>query len=170
MIDDMAKVINAENARLYFTISVEQLMVKMIPVDVLIERLQKLKSVISHNTSLYSIIDEILHEFDIMPQGDKGDESKLAEKYEIINTIAHKEGGMLELLLADIKKMRIADYDTFPSVPHIHEQDSGRKLDIYTGYFTDGTHLSIKDFIDLWNNPMFIKRLSKNRPAITTKR
>lgn len=163
----MAKEINAENARLHFTISVEQLMVKMIPVDVLIERLQKLESVISHNTSLYSIIDEILHEFDIMPQSDKGDESKLAEKYEIINTIAHKEGGMLELLIG---KMIISDNDKLPSVPHIHEKDSERKLDIYTGYFTDGTHLSKKDFIELWNNPEFIKKISKNRNAITTKK
>ena len=163
----MAKVINAENARLHFTISVEQLMVKMIPVDVLIERLQKLESVISHNTSLYSIIDEILHEFDIMPQSDKGDESKLAEKYEIINTIAHKEGGMLELLIG---KMIISDNDKLPSVPHIHEKDSERKLDIYTGYFTDGTHLSKKDFIELWNNPEFIKKISKNQNAITTKK
>lgn len=167
MIDNMAKVINAENARLHFTISVEQLMVKMIPVDVLIERLQKLESVISHNTSLYSIIDEILHEFDIMPQSDKGDESKLAEKYEIINTIAHKEGGMLELLIG---KMIISDNDKLPSVPHIHEKDSERKLDIYTGYFTDGTHLSKKDFIELWNNPEFIKKISKNQNAITTKK
>ena len=122
----MPKVIIAKNARLYFTICVKQLMVKMIPVDVLIERLLKLKSVISYNTPLYSIIDEILCEFDIMPQNDKGDESKLAEKYEIVNTIAHKEGGMLELLrLAD---MKIGDYDTFPSVPHIHEQEKKRKL------------------------------------------
>ena len=164
----MPKVIIAKNARLYFTICVKQLMVKMIPVDVLIERLLKLKSVISYNTPLYSIIDEILCEFDIMPQNDKGDESKLAEKYELVNTIAHKEGGMLELLrLAD---MKIGDYDTFPSVPHIHEQEKKRKLNIYTGYFTDGTHLSKKDFIVLWNNPEFIKKISKNSNAITTKR
>lgn len=164
----MAKVIIAENARLYFTICIRQLMVNMIPVDVLIGRLQKLKSVISYNTPLYSIINEILHEFDIMPQSNKGDESKLAENYEVINTIAHKEGGMLELL--NFTDMKIGDYDTFPSVPHIHEQESGRKLDIYTGYFTDGTHLSKKDFIELWNNPEFIKKISKNRNAITTKR
>lgn len=168
MIDDMAKVIIAENARLYFTICIEQLMAKMIPVDVLLERLQKLKSVISHNTSLYSIIVEILHEFETIPKSDTGDESKLAEKYDVVNTIAHKEGGMLELLR--LSDMKIGDYDIFPSVPHIHETDKKRKLDIYTGYFTDGTHLPIKDFIDLWNNPIFIKRLTKNRPAITTRR
>ena len=164
----MAKVIKAENARLYFTICIKQLMVKMIPVDVLIERLQKLKSVISYNTTLYSIVDEILHEFDIMPQSDYGDESKLAEKYEVINAIANQEGGTFKLL--HCIDMKIGDYDTFPSVPHIHEQESGRKLDIYIGYFTDGSHLSKKDFVDLWNNPKFIKKISKNSNAITTKR
>lgn len=146
-------------------------MVKMIPAEVFLERLQVLKSVISHTTPLYKIIDEISSEFDSMPEKDRGDESKLTEKYDVIDAIAHKEGGMLELLhLIDIKGMRIGDSDAFPSVPHIHEQDSNRKLDIYTGRFTDGTHLSKKDFVDLWNNKAFIQKLSKNRPAITTKR
>lgn len=167
----MAKVIKAENARLYFTICVTQLMVRMIPAEVFLERLQVLKSVISHTTALYEIIDEILREFESMPERNREDESKLAEKYEVVDNIAHIEGGMLELLhLIDIKGMRIGDSDTFPSVPHIHEQDSKRKLDIYTGRFTDGTHLSEKDLVDLWNDEKFIKRLSKNRPAITTKR
>lgn len=163
----MSKVILAENARLFFTICVKQLLVKMIPAEVFIERLQVLKSVISHTTPLYKIIDEILRESDSMPEKDWGDESKLAEKYEVIGTIAHKEGGMLELLIGD---MRIGDSDTFPSVPHIHEQNSNRKLDIYTGLFTDGTHLSKKDLIALWNDKGFIQKLSKNRLAITTKR
>lgn len=169
--NDMSKVILAENARLYFTICVKQLMVRMIPTEVFIERLRVLKSVISHATPLYKIIDEILSEFDSMPEKDRGDESKLAEKHEVVDAIAHKEGGMLELLhLVDIKGMRIGDNDTFPSVPHIHEQDSNRKLDIYTGYFTDGTHLPKKDLVDLWNDKAFIQKLSKNRPAVTTKR
>lgn len=163
----MAKVILADNARLFFTICVKQLLVRMIPVEVFIERLWVLKSVISHTTPLYKIIDEILSEFDSMPEKDRGDESKLAEKYDVIDAIAHKEGGMLELLIG---YMRIGDYDTFPSVPHIHEQDSNRKLDIYTGRFTDGTHLSKKDLADLWNDVKFIKKLSKNRETITTKR
>ncbi len=167
----MAKVIKAENARLYFTICVTQLLVRMIPAEVFIERLQVLKSVISHTTALYEIIDEILREFDSMPEKDRGDESKLAEKYDVIDNIANREGGMLELLhLIDIKGMKIGDSDIFPSVPHIHEQDGNRKLDIYTGRFTDGTHLSEKDLVDLWNNKAFIQKLSKNRPAITTKR
>lgn len=167
----MAKVIKAENARLYFTICVTQLLVRMIPAEVFIERLQVLKSVISHTTALYEIIDGILREFDSMPEKDRGDESKLAEKYDVIDNIAHREGGMLELLhLIDIKGMKIGDSDIFPSVPHIHEQDGNRKLDIYTGRFTDGTHLSEKDLVDLWNNKAFIQKLSKNRPAITTKR
>ena len=167
----MAKVIKAENARLYFTICVTQLLVRMIPAEVFLERLQVLKSVISHTTALYEIIDEILREFDSMPEKDRGDESKLAEKYDVIDNIANREGGMLELLhLIDIKGMKIGDSDIFPSVPHIHEQDGNRKLDIYTGRFTDGTHLSEKDLVDLWNNKAFIQKLSKNRPAITTKR
>lgn len=167
----MAKVITAENARLFFTICEKQLLVRMIPGEVFIERLQVLKSMILHTTALYKIIDGIMKEFDGMPVKDRGDESKLAEKYDVIDAIAHKEGGMLELLhLIDIKGMRIGDSDIFPSVPHIHEQDSNRKLDIYTGRFTDGTHLSKKDFVDLWNNKAFIQKLSKNRPAITTKR
>lgn len=163
----MAKVITAENSRLYFTICVKQLMVRMIPTEVFIERLQVLKSVISHTTPLYKIIDEILREFDSISEKDRGDESKLAEKHEVVDAIAHKEGGMLELLIGD---MRIGDSDTFPSVPHIHEQDSNRKLDVYTGCFTDGTHLSKKGLVDLWNDKAFIQKLSKNRLAITTKR
>lgn len=171
MIDDMAKVILTDNARLFFTICVKQLLVRMIPAEVFIERLQVLKSMISHTTQLYKIIDEILSEFDNIPEKDRGDESKLAEKYDIINNIAHKEGGMLELLhLVETKGMRIGDSDTFPSVPHIHEQDSNRKLDIYTGRFTDGTHLSKKDLVDLWNNKAFIQKLSKNRSTITSQR
>ena len=167
----MAKVIKAENARLFFTICVKQLLVRMIPAEVFLERLQVLKSVISPTTTLYKIIEEILSEFDSMPEKDRGDESKLAEKYDVVDAIAHKEGGMLELLhLIDIKGMRIGDSDTFPSVPHIHEQDSNRKLDVYTGRFTDGTHLTEKDLVDLWNNKAFIQKLFKNRPAITTKR
>ena len=167
----MAKVIKAENARLYFTICVTQLLVRMIPAEVFLERLQVLKSMISPATALYKIIDEILKEFNGMPMKDRGDESKLTEKYDVVDAIAHREGGMLELLhLIDIKGMKIGDSDIFPSVPHIHEQDGNRKLDIYTGRFTDGTHLSKKDFVDLWNNKAFIQKLSKNRPAITTKR
>ena len=165
--NNMAKVIKAENARQFFTICVKQLLVRMIPAEVFIERLPVLKSMISPTTTLYKIIDEILREFDSMPEKDRGDESKLTEKYEVIDNIAHKEGGMLELLIGN---MRIGDSDTFPSVPHIHEQDSKRKLDIYTGRFTDGTHLSEKDLIDLWNDKKFIKKLSKNRETITTKR
>lgn len=167
----MAKVITAENARLFFTICEKQLLVRMIPAGVFLERLQVLKSMISPATALYKIIEGIMKEFDGMPVKDRGDESKLAEKYDVIDAIAHKEGGMLELLhLIDIKGMRIGDSDTFPSVPHIHEQDSNRKLDIYTGRFTDGTHLSEKDLVDIWNDKKFIKKLSKNREAITTKR
>ena len=167
----MAKVITAENARLFFTICEKQLLVRMIPAEVFLERLQVLKSMISPATSLYKIINEILKEFAGMPVKDRGDESKLTEKYDVIDAIAHREGGMLELLhLVDIKGMRIGDSDTFPSVPHIHEQGSKRKLDIYTGRFTDGTHLSEKDLVDLWNDEKFIKKLSKNRETITTKR
>lgn len=167
----MAKVILANNARLFFTICVQQLLVRMIPAEVFLERLRGLKSVISHTTPLYKIIDEILREFDAMPEKDRGDESKLAEKYDVIDNIAHREGGMLELLhLIDTKGMRIGDSDTFPSVPHIHEQNSNRKLDIYTGLFTDGTHLSKKDLIALWNDKGFIQKLSKNRLAITTRK
>lgn len=163
----MAKVITAENARLFFTICVKQLLVRMIPAEVFIERLSVLKSVISHTTAIYEIINEILKEFDSMPEKDGGEESKLSEKYEVVDIIAHKEGGMLELLIGD---MRIGDYDTFPSVPHIHEQNSNRKLDIYTGVFTDGMLLSKKDFVALWNDKKFIQKLSKNCSAITTKR
>lgn len=167
----MAKVIKAENARQFFTICVKQLLIRMIPAEVFLERLHVLKSVISPATALYKIINEILSEFDNIPEKDRGDESKLTEKYEVVDVIAHKEGGMLELLhLVDIKGMRIGDSDIFPSVPHIHEQDSNRKLDIYTGRFTDGTHLSKKDLVDLWNDEEFIKKLSKNRETITTKR
>ena len=167
----MAKVILADNARLFFTICIKQLLVRMIPAEVFLERLQVLKSMISPATALYKIIDEILKEFNGMPMKDRGDESNLTEKYDVVDAIAHREGGMLELLnLIDIKGMRIGDSDTFPSVPHIHEQDSERKLDIYTGRFTDGTHLSEKNLVDLWNNEKFIKKLFKNRETITTKR
>lgn len=149
----MAKVIKAENARLFFTICVKQLLVRMIPAEVFIERLQVLKSVISHTTLLYTIIKDILSEFECMPKKyDMGDISKLDEKYDVIDNLAHNEGGMLELLIGD---MRVGDSDRFPSVPHIHERDSMRKLDIYTGLFTDGTYLSKKDLVALWNDNDF---------------
>lgn len=96
-----------------------------------------------------------------------GDISKLDEKYDVIDNLAHNEGGMLELLIGD---MRVGDSDRFPSVPHIHERDSMRKLDIYTGLFTDGTYLSKKDLVALWNDNEFIQKLSKNLIAVTTKR
>lgn len=58
------------------------------------------------------------------------------------------------------------DQDDLPSVPHLHFSEIRCKMDVYTGIFTDGTMLSDKEFVALWNNEEFFNKLYKNRLSL----
>lgn len=158
------KTIKSENARLYFTLVHNQFMNGMIPHNVYIQRLVKLKDLIAKQTALYQILQEILSTIPIEQFVDRKERQKhlLGKSYKIICDIANRDGGLLEFKTT----FKVADNDKFPSCPHIHDYENHCKIDVFTGIATDGTQLSNKDLVNLWNDTEFIKKIKKNRKTL----
>ena len=158
------KTIKSDNARLYFTLVHNQFLNGMIPSDVYIERLVKLKSLIAKQTALYRILQDILSTIPTEQFSKSKDRQPcfLGNQWEIIYDIANREDGLLKFTT----NFRVADNDKFPSCPHIHDDENHRKIDVFTGICNDDTQLSDKDLVDLWNDAKFIKKIKKNRKAL----
>lgn len=158
------KTIKSENARLYFTLVHNQFLNGMIPYNVYMERLVKLKSLIAKQTALYRILQDILSTIPTEQFSKIKDRQPcfLGNQWEIICDIANRKDGLLKFTT----NFRVADNDRFPSCPHIHDDENHRKIDVFTGICADGTQLSDKDLVDLWNDVEFIKKIKKNRKAL----
>lgn len=148
-----------DSARLYFTLSHNQLINNVIPIDVYLERLKKLKSLISPSTALYGIIGDILEILDKDAIANKRDIDW--ETHRISNS-ANANDGILQL----IQICKVSDNDPFPSIPHIHDTEQNLKIDVYTGKCSNGDILTKKELIELWENESFIRKLKNNRETI----
>lgn len=164
----MKRYISIENARLYFTISHNQFVNGRIPAKVYFERLEKLSFLISKSSALYQILKDILSTPNDQQKvcTNKQNAVQLGGNYQVICDLAQQKGGVIKFIKPD--DIRITDPDPLPSLPHIHDFANHRKIDVYTGKGTDGSKISHKELIALWNNPDFIERIKKNRTTIET--
>lgn len=160
----MAKIIKSKNAQLFFTLSHGQFANGKITRYTYVNRLRRLVKHIDQRSSLYAVICDIIwfsEELPIYPLAKYDKSFTLDEGYKIIMERVRMSGQLMEF--KQIGNMRIADTDDLPSIPHIHLRNSNEKIDIYTGICTDDTALSDKDFVNLWNDEEFFKKLYSNR-------
>lgn len=160
------KTIKAENARVYFTVTHKQFTNNKIPARVYFDRLYRLRSIIAANSTLYKILNDILK----IPNKqqrmsmDRNNRRTLLGKYELICQMEELNNA----LLYSTNRITISDKDNLPSVPHIHDYDNNRKIDIYTGSCTDGSYLSDEELVSIWNDEAIIKKIMKNRKVLET--
>ena len=151
-----------KNAQVYFVLSLNQMLSGLIPARVLCDRLRKLRSLIAQNSALYHAIGELLPCAELwidrgISQEDKAQLDALAKKESVLMCFLRKHA------------FRVADPDIFPFVPHIHDNFYG-KLDVFTGYWTNGGRLPDKEFADLWNDEKFVKKIKAHMADLSVRK
>jgi hypothetical protein len=153
----MSKKIYAENAKLYLAITIAQYNSGLIDRQEYCMRLDTLRKLTHPNSD----INKNLHELE-----------ELQPREADVNI----EGGSiyiglpLDRTLLFFQRMRIYDQDPSPSFPHIHDNESNRRVNIFTGACDDGTYISPNNLANMWNDQQFIKRIRKNLWTIMLKR
>lgn len=164
----MAKIIKNRSAQLFFTLTHNQFVNGKITKRTYLMRLEKLLNYISRSSTLHTVIADILAmDFEIRPLAKYRKNGMLEEKYDVLMEKVSASGQLIEFkVLGKNANFHPGDQDNLPSVPHLHFSELNCKMDVYTGFFTDNTMLSDKEFVALWNNEDFFNKLYKNRLSL----
>ena len=153
----MSKKIYSKNAKLHLIITIAQYNSGLIDRQEYGRRLETLRRLTHPNSEIH----KSLHELEELQQGEAVLNDENGDIY-----IELPSDRVLQFLL---KMPRICDQDPLPSFPHSHDEESNRKVNIYTGVYDDGSRMSLNDLANLWNDPEFIKKIKKNIYTIMLK-
>lgn len=164
----MAKLIKNRSAQLFFTLTHSQFVNGRITKGTYFERLEKLSNYIGRSSVLYAVIMDILAmDFEIRPLAKYCKCSMLDEGYDVLMEKVNASKQLIEFKqFGENVNFHPGDQDDLPSVPHLHFSKRKCKMDIYTGFLTNGTMISDKEFVALWNNEDFFDKLYKNRLSL----
>lgn len=153
----MSKKIYAENAKWHLIITIAQYNSGLIDRQEYGERLDTLRRLTCPNSEIH----KSLHELEELQRGDANVNAEGGDIY-----IYLPSGRILQYLL---RMPRICDQDPLPSFPHSHDEESNRKVNIYTGVCDDGTRIPLNELANLWNDTGFIKKIKKDIYTIMLK-
>ena len=153
----MSKKIYSGNAKLHLIITIAQYNSGLIDRQEYCKRLKTLRRLTYPNSEIH----KSLHELEELQREDANVNAEGEDIY-----IYLPSGRILQFLL---RMPRICDQDPLPSFPHSHDEESNRKLNIYTGVCDDGTQVALNELANLWNDPEFINKIKKNIYTIMLK-
>ena len=154
----MSKKMRQKSAELYLAITIQQYKKGIIKAQEYQERIRRLHQMVDKRTNIYKNFGALL---EIKPNDTEID-SKTGRIHITLPT-----GNIIYFTLKDLI---IYDPDPLPSIPHIHDGENKRKINIYTGRCDNRTKISENDIVNMWNDEQFYDRLKKNFQGITSER
>lgn len=153
----MSKKIYAENAKWHLIITIAQYNSGLIDRQEYEKRLETLRRLTHPNSEIH----RHLHELEELRPREANVNIEGDDVY--IDLPSDR------ILLFLLRMPRICDQDPLPSFPHSHDEESNRKVNIYTGVCDDGTRMPLNELANLWNDPGFIKKIKKDIYTIMLK-